>query len=173
MDIMVEMELRHRAIRFLSATEWAESRKLVEKHPMLLSDDGLACVERLAVEQMQALPYLGWALIGQCTFLRRCRQVGVVRAYDEMLRKESAVRAFMSASSWEERRELVEKYPMILDEDIMIRVEAWVQEGSQLQPDSAPFLGRQLRFLRGCRQVGTTRAYKEALREEKSGHKEG
>jgi hypothetical protein len=88
MNFDKELELRPKIAWFLNATDWADSRRLVEQYPMLLSDEAAALVETLASKLRQSLPDDAWYFERQCRFLRRCREVGTVKAYDEALRKE-------------------------------------------------------------------------------------
>jgi len=90
MDLEKESQLRPIVAWFICATSWKESRQLVEKYPMLLSDEAMALVKALTEQEMRMVPDNAWFLVGQCAFLRRCREVGTVKAYDEMLRKEKS-----------------------------------------------------------------------------------
>jgi hypothetical protein len=88
MNFEEELELRPKVAWFLSATNWVDARRLVDQYPMLLTDEALAMVESSANELKQCLPEDAWFYDGQCEFLRRCREVGAVKAYDEVLRRE-------------------------------------------------------------------------------------
>ncbi|SNB67692.1 hypothetical protein SAMN02746019_00013820, partial [Thermoflexus hugenholtzii JAD2] len=73
--------LRQAILAFLQARTWSESRRVVEEHPELLSDEADALLGQLiaAQEDANARRYLE----ERRALLRRCREVGVERAFRE------------------------------------------------------------------------------------------
>ncbi len=71
--------------RFLTAPTWAETRRVLEAHPELLSDAALALLERLLEEARQQRDADLVRLLEQHRdLLRRAREVGLDRAFAEM-----------------------------------------------------------------------------------------
>ena len=75
--------LRQAILAFLQARTWSESRRVVEEHPELLSDEADALLGQLiaAQEDANARRYLE----EHRALLRRCREVGVERAFREKI----------------------------------------------------------------------------------------
>lgn len=69
---------------FVRADTWAASRRVVERHPELLSDETLALFERLiAAARAQGDTDAGRILVEHRDLLRRCRTVGAAQAFAE------------------------------------------------------------------------------------------
>ncbi len=73
--------LRQAILAFLQARTWSESRRVVEEHPELLSDEADALLGQLiaAQEDANARRYLE----EHRALLRRCREVGIESAFRE------------------------------------------------------------------------------------------
>ena len=73
-----------RAIRkFVAAKTWSESKRILEKHPELLSDETDAFLEHLTAEQADE-DVIG-ALTQQHELLRRCRDAGLDAAFAHLI----------------------------------------------------------------------------------------
>lgn len=72
---------------FITAPNWADSRRVLEQHPELLSDQADALLEQLA--QAQENPQLRQMVEEHHALLRRCREVGVQLAFAQKTRTDS------------------------------------------------------------------------------------
>ncbi|MDQ7030286.1 MAG: hypothetical protein Q9O62_11165 [Ardenticatenia bacterium] len=175
------------AIRaFINADTWTESRRVLEAHPELLSDEADDLLGQLAeaqederarrlVEQHRAL-------------LRRCREVGVDRAFAEMTTSPQhdiarllaeagdlgrTLRDFIAADTWTASRRILEQHPELLSDDadaLLGRlIDAARHVGAQgTAPDEDTqrlirTLEQHRALLRRCRDVGVDRAFAEIV----------
>ncbi len=115
-------------VAFLQARTWLESRRVVEEHPQLLSDEADALLGQLiaAEENADVRRYLE----EHRALLRRCREVGVERAFREK-----------TAPSLDELLEALQKHPelgtlleqiqqRIAQDPLMQSIQALMEAGS-------------------------------------------
>ncbi len=83
-------QLLRALMAFIQADTWAESRRVVEQHPELLSDEADELLaQRVELARAQGNEDAVHLLEEHRVLLRRCREVGVARAFAEkMLRPE-------------------------------------------------------------------------------------
>ncbi len=84
MSIEVQEQPRAVVVRFLGALSWAESRQIVEEHPVLLSKEVDVFLDGWAKRVRKVDPAEDQFLLDQRALLRRCREIGIEKAYSEM-----------------------------------------------------------------------------------------
>ncbi len=156
---------------FIQAETWAESRRIVEEHPELLSDEA----DGLLGQLIEAARELGEGdavrlLEEHRALLRRCREVGVERAFAEEVGAQhaelllEALQAFVAADTWDESRRIVEEHPELLSDEAdallgrMLEAEE-VRRTSEVRRT----LEKHRALLRRCREVGVARAFAERV----------
>jgi CHAT domain-containing protein len=71
---------------FIQANTWLDSRRIVEKHPELLSDKAQVLLEQLAnVAAQQKDENTRQLFEEHCNLLQRCRELGIVQAFAEKM----------------------------------------------------------------------------------------
>ena len=153
---------------FIRARTWDESRRILEAHPELLTDEADAMLGRL-IDAAQAQGDEAAIRIFERhrALLRRCREVGVEEAFAELRRGSELVQAllaFIQAETWEESRRILEAHPELLTDEADA-VLGQLIDAAQAQGDEAALriFERHRALLRRCREVGIPRAFAEKM----------
>ena len=159
--------------RFLGSDTWEESRRILEQHPELMDT---AAIEFLAqatqkYQEMGAGAY-GRSVAEHLTVLRSCAQSGIEVGFalhkgnkgNVSAALERLVMAFVNATSFEEKRHLLEQHLELLGEPVV----ALLDDGEHVRVALGDYQGAQLladhtRLLRRCRDVGIDRAFTEEV----------
>jgi hypothetical protein len=117
-------------LAFVRARTWSESRRVVEERPELLSDAADALLGQLIAAQEDA--DVRRYLEEHRALLRRCREVGVERAFREKM--EALARSLSAAPSEEEIR----RHPLYQLAEMVLRGELTLEAARQraIAPDT-------------------------------------
>ena len=156
-------QLRQTIFAFIQAETWEESRRILESHPELFTDEADAVLRQL-IDTARAHGDEAALRIFERhrALLRRCREVGVEEAFAELKRGSELVQtllAFIQAETWEESRRILESHPELLTDEADAVLGQLVQ--AQEDEDARHFLEELRALLRRCREVGIERAFAE------------
>ncbi|WP_448591613.1 CHAT domain-containing protein, partial [Thermoflexus hugenholtzii] len=136
--------LRQAILAFLQARTWSESRRVVEEHPELLSDEADALLGQLIAAQEDASARRD--LEERRALLRRCREVGIESAFREKI--ESAFREKLedllgaleeALEEHPELRALLEQVQERMAQDLVMRgIQALMMEALSSLLSAAP-----------------------------------
>jgi len=153
---------------FIGARTWEESRRILEAHPELLTDEADAMLGRL-IDAAQAQGDEAAIRIFERhrALLRRCREAGIEEAFAELRRGSEFVQtlfAFIQAETWEESRRILEAHPELLTDEADA-VLGQLIDTAQARGDEAALriFERHRALLRRCREVGIPRAFAEKM----------
>jgi N-acetylglucosamine kinase-like BadF-type ATPase len=153
---------------FIRARTWDESRRILEAHPELLTDEADAMLGRL-IDAAQAQGDEAAIRIFERhrALLRRCREAGIEEAFAELRRGSEFVQtlfAFIQAETWEESRRILEAHPELLTDEADA-VLGQLIDTAQARGDEAALriFERHRALLRRCREVGIPRAFAEKM----------
>ena len=148
---------------FIGARTWEESRRILEAHPELLTDEADALLGQwIAAAQARGDEEARRILEEHRVLLRRCREVGIEEAFAERRWGSELVQtlfAFIQAETWEESRRILEAHPELLTDEADAVLGQLVQV--QEDQDARRFLEELRALLRRCREVGVEQAFAE------------
>jgi len=152
--------------QFINADTWAETRRIVEAHPELLTDAADALLGRLVDAAREEGDEEAVRLLEEHrALLRRCREVGVERAFAERggaTELIEVLQAFLTADTWAESRRIVEAHPELLTDAADALLGRMVDAAREKGDERAVRLFEEHRaLLRRCREAGVEQAFAE------------
>ncbi len=170
--VMQQIPLLQALQSFIQAETWGKSRRILEQHPELLTDEADALLEQLIQTARERNDENARQLFEQHrNLLRRCRQVGIEQAFQEQSQGKrwqqrllETLFAFIQAETWDESRRILEQHPELLTDEADALLEQLIQAAKAQQDENAQQLFEQhRRLLRRCREVGIKQAFAEKL----------
>jgi succinate dehydrogenase flavin-adding protein (antitoxin of CptAB toxin-antitoxin module) len=159
-------QLKQTIFALIQAETWEESRRILEAHPELLTDEADAVLGRfIDTAQAQGDEAALRIFERHRALLRRCREVGVEEAFAELKRGSELVKtllALIQAETWEESRRILESHPELLTDEADAVLGRFI-DTAQARGDEAALriFERHRALLRRCREVGIEQAFAE------------
>lgn len=165
----VDQSLLDMILEFVNAEDWGETRRVLNQHPMLLSEDAMAALEALIRSYLaQDNLRLAYHLAIHRDLLRLARELGYDRAFElvssppseEMVR---IIAKFIQAENWTASREVLDRYPELLSHEANAAFQALIQAaleaGDQGRLNS---LVSHHELLRAAQELGVDEAFHRA-----------
>lgn len=165
----VDRSLLDMILEFVNAEDWGESRRVLNRHPMLLSEDAMLAFEALIRSYLaQDNLRLAYHLAIHRDLLRLARELGYDRAFElvssppseEMV---SIIARFIQAENWAASREVLDRYPELLSHEANIAFQALIQ--AALEADDQGRLNSLVshhELLRAAQELGVDEAFRRA-----------
>jgi len=171
----VDRSLLDMILEFVNAEDWGESRRVLNRNPMLLSEDAMLAFEALIHSYLaQDNLRLAYHLAIHRDLLRLARELGYKRAFElvssppseEMV---SIIAQFIQAEDWAASRKVLERYPELLSHEANFAFQALIQ--AALEADDQGRLNSLVshhELLRAAQELGVDEAFRRAEAAESS-----
>lgn len=165
----VPQALLDQIAEFVNAPDWEESRAILGRTPLLLSEEADDAFEVLIQMYLaRGEMRIAYHLAIHRDLLRNCKELGYRRAFElvstppseEML---ASIVAFLEAADLEATRAVLDEHPDLLTPEGDAAFQALIQ--AALETDDRPrmeSLGSHHELLRACRQIGVEAAFEQA-----------
>lgn len=165
----IDSQLMEAIAAFVNAEDWATSREILGRNPLLLSEEADRLFERLIRAYLvQNNLRLAYHLAIHRDLLRACREVGYAEAFRLISTPPSAemvrtIAEFIHAEDWQSARQTVEAHPELLSREAEAAFQVLMQ-AAILEEDneSLETLAAHQMLLRACRQLGIEEAFRRA-----------
>ena len=155
---------------FVHTETWEQSRAVVELHPELLDSHTDAVLDGLiaGVEVQEGSAAVVEMLRAHQQLLRRCRDVGVDAAFEELTEEapadplREAIAAFLASPTPLHARRQLAEHPEAVTERGVVMLERLVEHAARVVPDAvAETMRARLALLRRCVEIGVEAAFAE------------
>jgi CHAT domain-containing protein len=143
--------------QFVNAPSWAESRRIVEEHPEILTPEADALFGRV-LEAYQDDPRAVEALTEYRGLLRRCREESIEVAFADCESADSGtpLQALVEARSPAEVLKVVEAHPSLLSDEVNLMICLLIENARRVgDEEMACHLDERYQTLRRIREQGT------------------
>jgi len=143
--------------QFVNAPSWAESRRIVEEHPEILTPEADALFGRV-LEAYQDDPRAVEALTEYRGLLRRCREESIEVAFANCEGADSGtpLQALVEARSPAEVLKVVEAHPSLLSDEVNLMIYLLIENARWVgDEEMACHLDERYQTLRRIREQGT------------------
>lgn len=166
---LTNLPLLDTILEFVNAEDWEQSRSILNRNPMLLSETAQQTFAALIQNYLaQNELRLAYHLAIHRDLLRHARELGYDRAFELVSTppSETLVRViaeFMQASDWAASREVLRHHPELLSHEANVAFQALIQ--AAIEADDQPRIEALIshhELLRAAQELGADEAFRRA-----------